>query len=273
MRFATSMTVVDKILGSAPFVCEGSFLEGIAKAAELGFDGVEIHIANPAEVDTESLIQAAGERRIRITSIGTGRAYVNEGLSITDPDDIRRQAAVKRLEDFIRLGAKLDAIVIIGCMRGNISSPEELPRALELLAQSMVHLDRLAREQGVTLVFEPINRYENNFLCTVKEIYDFIRENKLTNTGILADTFHMNIEEPDILGSIREYGSLIRHVHIADSNRRYPGAGHLDFPAILRELDKAGYRGVLSAECLPLPEKEEAARQWLRAVLGMMDSV
>ncbi|MGM9640210.1 MAG: TIM barrel protein [Faecousia sp.] len=270
MEFMTSMTMVDRRIGSAPFVWEGDFAQGVARAAELGFDGVELHIADPAGVDLPALEAALTENRLGLTAIGTGRAYVNESLSITDPREDRRLAAIQRLEDFIDLGARLHAVVIIGCMRGNVSAPEELPQAMERLTRSMERLDRRARQAGVTLVLEPINQYENNFLCTMGEIADFIRGNHLTNTGLLADTFHMNIEEPDLLASIEACGPEIRYVHVADSNRRYPGCGHLDFPAILAKLWQVGYRGVLSAECLPLPTGDQAARGWLQAVKAMM---
>ena len=93
MKFITSMTMVDQIIGSAPFVYEGDFAQGVAKARELGYDGVELHIADPADVDLPALEQALAENSMRLTAIGTGRAYVNHGLSITDPDEAHRRAA------------------------------------------------------------------------------------------------------------------------------------------------------------------------------------
>ncbi len=89
------------------------------------------------------------------------------------------------------------------------------------------------------------------------------------NFGLLPDTFHMNIEEPDIYASIRQAGDRIFHFHVADSNRWYPGAGHLDFPKILDTLFETGYTGFVSGEFLPKPDAETAAqraianlRQW-----------
>lgn len=272
MRFLTSMTMVDRIIGNVPFVYEGDFVQGVKQAKMLGYDGVELHIANPVDVDALSLGKTLDMHQMRLTAIGTGRAYVNEGLSITDKNAEKRKQAVARLEAFIDLGAQMNAIVIIGCMRGNISEQGDLPQAMERLAESMLYLDEKAREKDVTLVFEPINRYENNFLCTMEEISDFIRENKLTNTGVLADTFHMNIEEPEMLESIRNSASELRYVHIADSNRRYPGCGHIDFSALFHVLEEIGYEGVLSAECLPIPTKETAAREWICAVKELMEA-
>ncbi|MGI6180669.1 MAG: TIM barrel protein [Agathobaculum sp.] len=270
MQFITSMTMVDKIIGSAPFVYEGDFVKGIEQARMLGYDGVELHIADPAEIDVPAIEQALAANHIRLTAFGTGRAYVNDGLSITDPDETRRRAAVQRLETFIALAGRLHAMVIIGCMRGNIAAPDELPDALARLAESMRYLDKEAQKAGVELVFEPINRYENNFLCGMQEITSFIRENGLTNTGMLIDTFHMNIEEADMLESIALCAPEIQYVHFSDSNRMYPGGGHTDMAGVLRKLHDCGYHGVLSAEILPRPDKETAAREWIAAVRELL---
>jgi sugar phosphate isomerase/epimerase len=83
--------------------------------------------------------------------------------------------------------------------------------------------------------------------------------------------FHMNIEEASIEESLRRAAPALRHVHVADSNRRAPGWGHLDFRHILETLQEVGYQGYLSAETLPHPDPEGAARQtvdYLRSLQG-----
>ena len=47
----------------------------------------------------------------------------------------------------------------------------------------------------------------------------------------MLDTFHMNIEEASMPDALTAAGDRLWHVHIGDSNRRYPGSGHLDFAA------------------------------------------
>jgi sugar phosphate isomerase/epimerase len=71
----------------------------------------------------------------------------------------------------------------------------------------------------------------------------------------------MNIEETHIEASIRAGGNHIFHFHVADSNRCYPGAGHLDFQSILKTLFATGYPGWVSGEFLPKPDAETSARQ------------
>ena len=109
---------------------------------------------------------------------------------------------------------------------------------------------------------EPLNRYETDLVHTVAEGLELVERVGADNFGLLLDTFHMNIEEPVIEDSIRACGDRIFHFHVADSNRWYPGAGHLDFEAILETL--AGHRvtGASSpGEFKPLPDADTAAER------------
>ncbi len=95
---------------------------------------------------------------------------------------------------------------------------------------------------------------------------DLIERVEAENFGLLLDTFHMNIEEADMQASIFNCGGRIFHFHVADSNRWYPGAGHLDFKSILGTLESIGYKGWVSGEFLPKPETETAARMGIQAL-------
>ena len=113
----------------------------------------------------------------------------------------------------------------------------------------------------VRLALEPINRYETTLINNAAQGLELIERVGADNFGLLLDTFHMNIEEPDIEASIRQCGAHIFHFHVADSNRWYPGAGHLDFKSILKMLFDTGYPGWVSGEFLPKPDAESAARE------------
>ena len=115
-----------------------------------------------------------------------------------------------------------------------------------------------AAERGVDLFVEPINRYETGFIITADDCLSFFDTVDRPNCKVLLDTFHMNIEEADIYATIARVGKRIGHVHVADSNRRSPGAGHLDFARIVNTLHGAGYNGFLSAEIFPDPDPETA---------------
>jgi sugar phosphate isomerase/epimerase len=81
---------------------------------------------------------------------------------------------------------------------------------------------------------------------------------------LLADLYHVHLEEPPVEAALREHARVIGHVHFCDSNRRPAGCGEIDFAAVGRALRETGYAGFCSAEALPWPDPEAAARQTMR---------
>lgn len=94
------------------------------------------------------------------------------------------------------------------------------------------------------------------------EAASFVREVGPSRAGIPADAFHVNIEERSVVSAFED-SELIRYVHAADSNRRFPGAGHTGFPAIPSALKSGGYKGGIGAGRLPLPDGDTASALWL----------
>lgn len=126
------------------------------------------------------------------------------------------------------------------------------------ICEGLVQCDRAANENNVHLVLEAINRYETSLLNTASDVVRLIDSERLAATGLLLDTFHMNIEEQSIRDSIRNNSSRIGHFHIADSDRWPPGHGHLEIHELLRVLENSGYTGWVSAETLPKPNSAGA---------------
>jgi sugar phosphate isomerase/epimerase len=131
-------------------------------------------------------------------------------------------------------------------------------KAEKYFIQSIVEC--LEYKPEVTLTLEPINRYETNLYNDTRSAMEVIDKIGRPNLKMLADTFHMNIEERDIIESILRAKGYISHVHFADSNRWAPGCGHIDFSEILDALEEIGYQGAVSAEILPKPTPEECLK-------------
>ena len=102
---------------------------------------------------------------------------------------------------------------------------------------------------GGRMLLEGINRYESPYLNSIKACKDIIDRLALTNTGVLADFFHMSIEEADIVESIRYAGESIKHVHLGDNNRLLPGYGSIDWNRCFAALKEVGYEGFVNLEC------------------------
>ena len=140
--------------------------------------------------------------------------------------------------------------IIIGWIRGKIPDLNSFDKYEKRFAKNIKELSSYASKKNVKIHIEAINRYEINFLNTGKEVLDFIEKYQLENVFIHLDTFHMNIEEANIYETLKICSSKLGYIHFADSNRNYPGAGHLDFQKIidtLRQIHiKDTIRGVLT---------------------------
>jgi sugar phosphate isomerase/epimerase len=163
------------------------------------------------------------------------------------------------MEAHIRLAAQFGSMVIVGLLRGRIRGDRAATDSR--LDGALRGILPIAVRERVPILFEPINRYETDYLGTIDDVLAVIRRIGSPVLGVLADTFHMNIEEVSMDAALRRAGPRLHHIHAADSNRWAPGWGHLDFSSIVRTLREVGYDGYLSAEILPRPDPLSAARQ------------
>ena len=141
-------------------------------------------------------------------------------------------------------------------------TPWRTARELEeaLLVEQLGRLAAYAGECGVTVFLEPLNRYETHLINRVDQALEIKRRVGSPHLRVLADTFHMNIEEADMAAAIRAGGADIGYVHLADSNRIVPGQGHTDFGGVLAALEGIAYKGWMSMEC-GAPRGEESLRE------------
>lgn len=249
-------------------VAYGDLADACYTLGRLGYDAVELAVRDPAAVSVASLREIG----LPVVALGTGQAYLAEGLSLSSADEEVRRGAVNRLRAHVRLAADVGALVIVGLVRGRAGSD---PRARERLLESLRESARGAEAAGVRLALEPINRYETDLLPTVDAALDLADAVASDALGIVADTFHMNIEEQNPFAAVRRAGDRLWHLHLADTNRLAPGWGHLDLVRLFDTLREIGYQGAISAEVRPEPSFEAAARQTaqtVRAVLGVRRS-
>lgn len=261
MVVSASATAFESLAMSAGKAGTRGLEQSFRLIADMGFDGVEVAVRDPARVDPRAILNLARKHALEIPAIGTGQAFVDEGLSFTDPRAGIRKKAVKRIKDQLLFARLLDARVIIGLIRGRLEQGMSVEKGLELLAECLKECADFAKDNKCpVLMIEPINRYETRLLNSLRETRQFVKRLGRKKVRLMADTFHMNIEDADMEKALRESASLLEHVHLADSNRWAPGQGHLDFKAVFSTLDRIGYKGWLSMEILPRPEPREAVR-------------
>ena len=264
IRSAVTVSLVEEAR-SGPFVFHGDLTQACKKAVHFGFDAVEIFPPGPEAIDPARLRILLNDHGLALAAVGTGAGWLRHKLNLTLPDISARVKARDYIKSIIDFAAAFRAPAIVGSMQGRSSADVVHPTALGYLADALEVLGEHARPQGVPLLFEPLNRYETDLINTLEAGMRLIRSLSTTNILLLADLFHMNIEEVDIAESLTIAGPMVGHVHFVDSNRRAAGLGHLDFRPIVRSLIERDFDGFVSAEAFPLPDSSTAALQTMEA--------
>ena len=196
---------------------------------------------------------------LELAAVGTGGGWAMHKWHFTHADAAIRAQAREFARGIIEAAAALGAPAIIGSMQGKIEGDVTREQALVWLEEALEELAGVAESHGRGLFYEPLNRYETNLFNRLGDAAEFLHSLRAQNITILADLFHMNIEEVSIADALREAGSLVGHVHFADSNRRAIGWGHTEVEPIIEALRDIRLQGYLSGETLPIPNPEAAA--------------
>ena len=255
-RLAITVCTVPEA-AAGPFVLHGPLENSFRLAALAGFDGVELFLPGPG--NASEISRLAHDHGLTIAAVGTGAGRVCHHWSLTSPDPSTRQAALNFARSMIRFGGELGVPAILGSMQGRAS--DGLPRheALSRLAEGLAELADSADLARFPLLYEPLNRYETDLFNRLEDASAFLETNALDRVMLLADLFHMAIEEAAPAAALRQHGKRIGHVHWADSNRRAMGLGHSPAAELAAALRDIAYTGWLSAEVFPLPDANQAA--------------
>ena len=264
MKSAITVSLVPQAKGG-PFVFWDGLESAAAEAARLGFDAIEIFPPSAAAIDRPALRALLQKHGLVAAAFGTGGGWLVHKWHLTHPDAAVRTQAREFIRAIIDLAGEFKAPAIIGSMQGKAEGEVSRDQALAWLAEALNDLGAHAKQYGVPLLYEPLNRYETNLLNRQADAAKFLETLRTDNIRLLSDLFHMNIEEVSVADALRAAGRHVGHVHFADSNRRAIGFGHTDAAAVVAALRDIGYQGYLSGEILPLPDSSAAAAQTIRA--------
>ncbi len=264
MKCSVTISLVPEARGG-PFVYWDDLEGSVRQAAAIGFDGVEIFPPGPEAINVEAVRRLLKENNLALAAMGTGAGWVRQKLTLTSSDRAVRDRAEAFICSIIETAGSLEAPAIIGSMQGRWGEGSSKESSLGLLRDALNRLGEYAVQFKAPLLYEPLNRYETNLLTTVSDSVEFLQTLSTSNVKILADLFHMNIEETDLPTAIRAGKCRIGYVHFVDSNRRPAGFGHIDYPTVAAALSEIGYEGYLSAEALAYPDSKAAAEQTMVA--------
>lgn len=264
MKSAITVSLVEEARGG-PFVFWDGLADACERAAALGFDAVEVFPPSTDAVQADELQPLLDQHQLKLAALGTGAGMVKHGLSLTSADADHRGRARAFVKQIIDKAGEFGASAIIGSMQGRWGGETDKPTALKYLAEALDECGSHASQYGVPLIYEPLNRYETNLCNTVADGVALLQTLSNPNVVLLADLFHMNIEEANLADALRHGGKHIGHIHFVDSNRRAAGLGHMDYGPISEALRDIGYDGYACAEAFPIPDSQTAAEKTISA--------
>lgn len=238
-------------LGVSAFAWTSKFdqqhLPLIPKVKEMGFSGFEIAMFDPADLAVSAIRRAFESSDLECTIC----AILPPRTNPISPDPAIRKKSVQHLVRCIETSSELGARLLggplyapIGYLPDHRPSADEWSWAIEAFQATGESLD----SYDVNLSIEPVNRSETFFLRTAEEAKRFCQSIGHPRIGVTIDTFHANIEEPNIAGAVRLLGPCLKHLHASENDRGLLGRGHIDFSAIIAALGQIGYDGYLMIE-------------------------
>ena len=225
------------------------------KVARLGFDVCEVASAEFCKYSDETL----GELKRRADDLGLTFTYsigLEKEYDLASDDPAVRDNGVRHVTEILKSMPKVGATILNGvsyagwqAMPDHGITLEEKRRKEELALDSMRRLMPVAEDCGVYYCCEVVNRFEQYLLNTAREGTAFVRQLESPNAKVLLDTFHMNIEEDDLLQAILETGALLGHFHVGERNRKPPGSTNsLPWKEMAGALRQIGYQGAVVME-------------------------
>jgi sugar phosphate isomerase/epimerase len=223
----------------------------IDRVARLGYDAVEVE-GEPEKVDPGRVRKLLDDAGLAASSVCPS---FTAGRDLSHPDPDVRTDAMDYVRKVAELAHAVGAPTIIVAPTAYLrTQPVADPKdEWQWAVESVRSVGEYAASLGVDVSLECWNRYGTYMLNRLEQGVRMWRETGLENGGVMADTYHMNIEERSLPEAIRETGELLNHVHLSDSNRLAPGWGHIDFGEILRTLQEIGYGGHLAFELILPP--------------------
>lgn len=224
----------------------GAFDADLACMKKAGYDAVELQITDPLLFDDERVRRSLRLVGYTMCAFQTGTTYLSQGNCLCTADPKVRRRTITLLKSFVDLAARWNAVSVIGSLQGRLADEPDRAAGTVRIREALREVGEYAVEKRATIVFEPVNHGEVGFHNTIAEAAGLVRALDLPGLRLMVDTFHMNIEEQDMLAPLPAIQDILAHVHLSETNRDVLGQGHWPTEAFLDGLARIGYQGQCS---------------------------
>ncbi|MDP2990501.1 MAG: sugar phosphate isomerase/epimerase family protein [Kiritimatiellota bacterium] len=213
---------------------------------QCGYDAVEIQIADPELLNEARLRASLSAAGLPLCAFQTGGTYATRGNCLCTADDDVRLRTIALLKSFVDLAGRMKSVVVFGSLQGRAKDEPDIVAGRRRIVEAMTEVCRYADTKDVIIAFEPVNHLETAHHNTIAEVERRVRGLGLNSARMMIDSFHMNIEEKDMLAPLTGIMDRLVHVHLSETNRDVLGAGHWPTAAFLHELHRHDYAGFCS---------------------------
>jgi D-psicose/D-tagatose/L-ribulose 3-epimerase len=260
MRFG-----INTFLFSCPFTNASTRL--FPQFKRWGFDSVEISVEDLAHIDPVYFKERLVQHRLVCGSLTPCMGPHQDLRGSTE----QQRAGITFLKQVIDRMVELDTPTMIGVVysvvgRADAVPPREQRQQWKTVTRNLREVCHYAEERGRVIAFEPLNRFETDFMNTCEQGLRMIHDVGSPALKLHLDTFHMNIEEKDSAAAILRAGHHLGHFHACGSDRGTPGNDEIDWTSIAAALRTIGYTGDVVIESFTSDVKviARAASIWRR---------
>lgn len=209
----------------------------------MGFDLYEIALEDFDIINAQQIKDAIAKTGIEVKTL-CGAFGDTRDISSDNPE--YRATGVQYIKDMIDFAVEIGAEIVAGPLysavgKARMISPEEKAQQWAWAVENLKICADYAKQKGIKLAIEPLNRFETDFINTIEQALDLIDRIGYDNVGLMPDTFHMNIEESNIPDALRAGKGKIYTLHTCANNRGTPGEDNFDWSAIAQALKDVGY--------------------------------